>query len=107
MAHFAELDQDNIVLRVIVVDNENLLDEGGQESEQVGVEYCERLLGGRWVQTSYNARIRKSYAGAGFTYDEDRDAFISPKPDGEWVLNEETCQWERPPGYVEPVPSDE
>ncbi len=93
MAHFAELDLNNIVLRVIVVDNEVLID-NGQESEVKGITFCENLLGGRWVQTSYNGNIRKNYAGIGYTYDTQRDAFIAPQPEGEgWLLDEETCIW--------------
>jgi hypothetical protein len=99
MAHFAELDANNTVLRVIVVSNDMILDEQGQESEAVGAAFCQSLLGDdtRWVQTSYNSNFRKNYAGGGFAYDANRDAFISPKPEGEgWVLDEETCQWRNP-----------
>lgn len=96
MAHFAEIGLNNIVLRVIVVNNNDCLDENGQESEAKGIEFCRNLLGGTWLQTSYNSNIRKNYAGAGFTYDSDRDAFIAPKPYPSWVLNESTCIWEAP-----------
>jgi hypothetical protein len=93
MAHFAELDLNNIVLRVIVVGNEILLD-NAQESEAKGIAFCENLLGGRWVQTSYNGNIRKNYAGIGYTYDAQRNAFIAPKPDGDgWTLDEINCVW--------------
>lgn len=96
MAHFAELDENNIVLRVIVVSNDVLMDENGNEVEQRGIDFCHNLLGGNWKQTSYNAKFRKNYAGEGFTYDAQRDAFISPKAVPSWVLNEETCRWEPP-----------
>ena len=94
MAHFAELDATNTVTQVIVVHNNELLD-NGIESEAKGIAFCQSLFGGNWVQTSYNASIRKNYAGIGCTYDPVRDAFIPPKPEeGNWVLNEDTCRWE-------------
>jgi hypothetical protein len=96
MAHFAEIGLNNTVLRVIVVHNNECLDENGQESEAKGAEFCRNLLGGTWVQTSYNGTIRKNYAGAGFAYDAERDAFIPPKPFASWVLNEDTCLWDAP-----------
>lgn len=96
MAHFAELGADNEVLRVIVVHNNELLDGDGVEQEQLGINFCQRLFGGRWVQTSYNGSFRKNFAGNGYTYDEDRDAFIEPKPYPSWTLNEDTCIWEPP-----------
>lgn len=90
MAHFAEIDQNNTVLRVIVVDD---------SFEANGSEWCANTFGGTWVQTSYNGRIRKNYAGVGFTYDPARDAFIPPNPGyPSWTLDEATCQW------VPPVP---
>jgi hypothetical protein len=99
MAHFAELGLDNIVLRVIVVHNNELLDENGVEQEAKGQEFCRNLFGGTWVQTSYNGNKRKNYAGEGFTYDSQRDAFIPPQPFPSWVLNEDTCQWDAPVPY--------
>ena len=99
MAHFAELDANNTVLRVIVVGNDMILDEQRQESEAAGIEFCQSLFGAdtHWVQTSYNGNFRKNYAGIGYTYDQTRNAFIAPKPDGNgWVLEEETCQWRNP-----------
>lgn len=94
MAHFAQLDETNIVTQVIVVHNNELLD-NDVESEAKGIAFCQSLLGGNWVQTSYNGNIRKNYAGIGYSYDPVRDAFIPPKPEqGEWVLNEDTCKWE-------------
>jgi len=96
MAHFAELNEDNIVKRIIVVSNEDCMDQDGNENETIGALFCHNLLGGRWKQTSYNSRIRKNYAGVNYKYDEQRDAFIPPKPYDFWVLNEETCTWEPP-----------
>lgn len=78
MAHFAELDETNIVLRVIVVANDDCLDQDGVENEAIGALFCHHLLGGRWLQTSYNGRIRGKYAGIGDTYDPDTDQFIPP-----------------------------
>ena len=99
MAHFAELDDTNVVQRVIVVGNNDLLDENGNESEQKGIDFCVNLLGGIWKQTSYNATFRKNYAGAGYLYDPILDAFIQPQPYPSWILNETTCQWESPVPY--------
>ena len=96
MAHFAEIGLNNTVLRVIVVNNNELLDENGVEQEAKGAEFCRTLFGGTWVQTSYNGNIRKNYAGVGYTYDSSRDAFIPPQPYPSWTLNEDTCLWEAP-----------
>lgn len=95
MAHFAQL-ENNVVTKVIVVSNQDIVDENGQENEQRGIDFCSNLLGGTWKQTSYNGRIRKNYAGIGYTYDEGRDAFIPPKPFNSWLLDETTCQWKAP-----------
>ena len=95
MAHFAELDANNVVLRVIVVNNDELMD-NGDESEPKGIAFCQSLFGGNWVQTSYNATFRKNFAVEGAVYDAQRDAFISPKLYPSWVLNEETCRWKPP-----------
>jgi hypothetical protein len=96
MAHFAELDENNIVLQVIVVNNSELMD-GGSESEAAGIAFCQSLFPNTtWVQTSYNGNFRKNYAGFGYTYDAARDAFISPQPYPSWLLNENTCQWDAP-----------
>lgn len=100
MAHFAQLDENNTVLQVIVVGNSDcLLD--GVENETVGILFCKSLLGQqtRWRQTSYNATIRKNYAGIGYTYDPVRDAFIAPKPFPSWILDEATCRWQAPTPY--------
>jgi hypothetical protein len=96
MAHFAKLGPGNVVEQVIVVDNRDTSDPDGVEKEHIGAAFCEKLFGGTWKQTSYNGNKRKNYAGIGFTYDEQRDAFISPKPFASWVLNEDTCQWKAP-----------
>ena len=95
MAHFAELNENNQVINVIVVSNNDCLNASGEESESVGVAFCKSLLGDntQWVQTSYNANFRKHYAGIGYTYDSTRDAFIPPSPYSSWILVEETCQW--------------
>lgn len=99
MAHFAQLDENNVVTQVIVVHNNELLD-NGVESEAKGIEFCQTLFPGTtWKQTSYNGNMRKNYAGIGFTYDHSRDAFISPKPYASWVLNEQSCRWESPVPY--------
>jgi hypothetical protein len=95
MAHFAKL-ENNIVMQVMVVANQDILDENGQESEQKGIDFCFNLLGGTWKQTSYNAKIRKNYAGIGYTYDETLDAFIAPKPYNSWLLDEDKAQWKAP-----------
>ena len=91
MAHFAELDNRNIVLRVIVVPDEHEAD---------GENWCNNLFGGTWKQTSYNGNMRYNFAGIGFTYDADADAFIPPKPYNSWVLDETTYQFNAP----EPFP---
>ena len=98
MAHFAQIDNNNIVINIIVVHNNELLDQDGNEVEQKGIDFCKSLFGQdtKWIQTSYNSNFRKNYAGIGYTYDESRDAFISPKPFNSWVLNEENCLWKAP-----------
>ena len=110
MAHFTKLGLNSEVVEVHVVDNENLLDAGGNEQEQIGIDYLLGVHGGGiWVQTSYNTYggehsfggtpLRKNYAGIGYTYDEGRDAFIPPKPYDSWILDEPTCTWESPVPY--------
>lgn len=98
MAHFAELDENNVVIRVIVVSNDVLLDDNGVEQEALGAAFCEETFGGRWVQTSYSGSIRKSFAGFGYAYDPEIDAFIPPQPYPSWVLNRDTALWEAPSG---------
>lgn len=98
MAHFAELNSNNIVKQVIVIDNRVLEDENGNEVEQLGIDYCKSLFGNNtnWKQTSYNAKIRKLYAGIGCKYDEEKDAFIPPQPFSSWIFNEESWNWVAP-----------
>ena len=103
MAHFAKLNDQNVVTDVIVIANRDTSDASGVEKEYIGAAYCERLLGGRWVQTSYNGSFRKRFAGRGMIYNEDIDAFIHPTPHLGWVLNETTAEWEAPI----PMPEDE
>jgi len=100
MAHFARLDENNIVQQVIVVNNEVILD-NGVESEQKGIDFCKSLYGQdtNWKQTSFNSTIRKNFAGKGFSYDSTRDAFIDQQPYNSWTLNEDTCRWEAPVAY--------
>lgn len=101
MAHFAKLDENNVVLEVHCVNNIELLTSEGNESEAMGIAFLVRWSGGysRWKQTSYNGTIRKNYAGIGYTYDSTKDAFIPPKPFASWVLNETTCLWDAPVSY--------
>lgn len=96
MAHFAEIDGNNTVLRVIVVSNSDCLDSEGNETEKIGETFCRNLLEGTWKQTSYNAKIRKNYAGISYTYNIKLDAFIPPQPYSSWILNTEICNWESP-----------
>jgi hypothetical protein len=90
MSHFAEIDNDNKVIRVLVGDNN---DPAGDE----GYQWLINNLGGTWIKTSYNGNIRKNYAGVGFTYDADKDAFIAPEPDNAIGFDEDTCRWIVPP----------
>lgn len=100
MAHFAKLNENNIVIEVIVIDNNVLLNSDNIESEQNGIDYLNEIFGqNNWIQTSYNNNFRKNYAGKGYTYDIDRDAFIPIKPFDSWVLNENSCLWEAPLQY--------
>jgi hypothetical protein len=96
MAHFAELDENNVVKRVIVVSNADTSDANGVEKEHIGAAFCERLLGGTWKKTSYNGNIRKRYAGIGMTYNAELDAFIPEKPGDGYTLNTETADWDPP-----------
>lgn len=90
MAHFAEIDENNVVLRVLVTDN---------NAPGEGYDWLIDNLGGTWIKTSYNATIRKNFAGIGYSYDSERDAFIAPQPFPSWELNEDTCQWKAPIPY--------
>ena len=97
MAHFAKIDENNIVQQVIVVTNEDCGNLEFPESEIVGQTFLNSIgLTGTWKQTSYNSNFRKNYAGIGNIFDEDRNAFIGTTPFPSWILNEDTCQWESP-----------
>ena len=101
MAHFAKLDDNNIVLAVHVVNND-VITVNNVESEQAGIDFLTELHGyPKWKQTSYSGSMRKNYAGVGYSYNSELDAFISPKPYESWILNTDTCKWEAPI----PVPS--
>ena len=95
MAHFVRI-ENGVVVQGIVVSNQDTADEHGVEKEDIGIAFCSNLLGGTWKQTSYNARIRKNYAGIGYTYDETLDAFVPPKPFASWVLDTDKAQWKAP-----------
>lgn len=103
MAHFAELDSSNVVLRVVVIDNAKITHDN-VEDEAKGIALCRDLFGAdtNWLQTSYNGNFRKNYAGSGYRYDADLDAFIPPQPFPSWELNVAMCQWEAP----KPMPQD-
>lgn len=98
MAHFVKLDENNVVAEVIVVNNEVITDENGNEVEQLGIDFCKQLFGENteWIQASYNGTFRKRYPAFGDTYDKELDAFITPKPYPSWILNSEICDWEAP-----------
>jgi len=100
MAHFCQLDENNVVTQVIVVANEDTSDANGVEAEEIGVAFCKKLLGAdtRWKQTSYNNNMRVRYAGIGYKFYEDLNAFVPPKPFESWVLKTETADWESPVG---------
>ena len=102
MAHFAQLNENNIVTKVIVVGNEDTSDADGLEVEEIGISFCKNRYGEDtiWKQTSYNHRLRFRYAGIGYMYDEELDAFIPPKPFPSWVLVNKT--WQAPT----PMPND-
>ena len=100
MAHFARLDENNIVIQVIVVDNNRCLNSDGEEEESIGIAFCQELFGSDtiWKQTSYNHRIRNHYASGGWMYNPTLDAFVPPKPYESWVLDSETMSWVSPLG---------
>jgi hypothetical protein len=110
MASFAKIGLNSKVIEVLSVNNEVIKDSNGVEQESIGVDFLTKLTGYPiWKQTSYNTHkgihnnggtpLRKNYAGIGYTYDEDRDAFIPKKPFNSWILNEQTCLWEAPIAY--------
>lgn len=97
MAHFAKV-EDEIVTEVIVINNQDILDENGDEQESIGINFINNTLGlsGTWKQTSYNGNFRANYAGVGDTYDETNNVFIKKRPDGDnYILNETTWVWEK------------
>lgn len=96
MAHFAQINENNVVTQVIVVSNDDCGGGNYPESDPIGAAFCHNLLGGTWKQTSYNGNFRKRYAGIGYTFREDIDAFVAPQPYPSWTLNEETANWEAP-----------
>ena len=110
MASFAKIGLNNKVIEVVSVNNEVLKDSSGVEREELGIQFLNELYKWPiWKQTSYNTHggihdnggtpFRKNHAGIGYTYDEDRDAFIPKKPYNSWILNEDTCRWEAPVAY--------
>ena len=112
MASFAKIGLNNKVIEVLSVHNDVLKDADGIEQENIGIDFLTKLTGYPvWKQTSYNTYggvhnsggtpLRKNHAGIGYTYDEDRDAFIPKKPFNSWILNETTCQWEAPVAMLE------
>jgi hypothetical protein len=106
MAHFARLDENNVVTQVIVVDNVNILDESGQESEEIGIQFCKNLLGQdtNWLQTSYNGSFRKRFAGKGSRYIPEKDIFATAPNFPSWtVYDVETDEWQSP--IPRPIPS--
>ena len=98
MAHFVRI-ENGVVVQGIVVSDKDTADEHGVEKEDIGIAFCSNLLGGTWKQTSYNNRIRKHYAGIGYTYDETLDAFIAPKPFASWLLDTDKAEWKAPVDY--------
>jgi len=100
MAHFAQLDENNVVTQVIVVSNDDITDSNGVETESIGVAFCQKLLGANtnWKQTSYNSNMRVRYAGIGYSYNAELDAFVAPQPYASWTLDSETADWVSPVG---------
>ena len=97
MAHFAKIGLNSKVIEVLSVVNEVLHDSNGVEQEAIGIDFLTKLTGYPvWKQTSYNKSFRKNFAGIGYIYDEDKDAFIAPKPFNSWILNQDTCRWNAP-----------
>lgn len=101
MAHFAKLDENNIVTQVITISNQDMIDpHSGEEDEVLGIAFCKKLVGGNWKQTSYNGNMRVRYAGIGYSYNAALDAFIPPQPHASWVLDNDTASWVSPLGDV-------
>ena len=109
MAHFAQIDENNVVTQVIVVANEDTSDSNGVEVEEIGVAFCEKLLGAdtNWRQTSYNNNFRVRYAGIGYSFSEELNAFIPPKPFDSWELQSETADWQSPLGAAPALTEEE
>lgn len=104
MAHFAQLDENNIVIQVIVISNDDITDENNSENEQLGISLCKQLIGDAnsiWKQTSYNSNFRKNYARIGGKYLDEYDCFIEAQPYESWILNTETLIWDPPVPYPE------
>lgn len=102
MAHFAKLDDNNIVIDMLVVYDHDTADENGIEKEEIGQKFLSESIGGKWVQYSYNNRIRKQCPAIGYRYDEDGDVFVAPKPFKQWILNS-NYDWEAPISEPEPI----
>jgi len=100
LAHFAQLDENNVVTQVIVVGNDDIKDVNGNEVESIGVAFCQKLLGAdtNWKQTSYNSNMRVRYAGIGYSYNAELDAFVAPQPYASWTLDSGTADWVSPLG---------
>ena len=109
MAHFAQLDENNVVTQVIVVSNDDITDSNGVETESIGVAFCQKLVGAdtNWKQTSYNNNLRVRYAGIGYIYNEELDAFVPPKPYTSWTLNNATADWVSPHGDAAALTDDQ
>lgn len=99
MAQFAELDVNNTVIRVVTVSDMVMKDVNGVLQEELGIAFCHNLYDGIWKETRTDGTLRKNFASVGYTYDLNRDAFISPKPFASWVLDETTCRWKPPIPY--------
>ena len=93
MAHYAQISDGTVIKLIVVHNNELLVD--GIETESKGAEFCHNLFGGEWIQTSYNNRIRKQYAGIGYTYDSVKDQFVAPRPFASWTLDSNN-DWQAP-----------
>ena len=117
MAHFAELDSNNVVKQVIVVADADTADAQGNHMESIGIAFCQRLIGGNWKQTSYNTQggthtnggtpFRGNYAGIGYTYDTLHDVFYAPQPYPSWTISEPTWIWTPPVPYPTDVGTEE
>ena len=109
MAHFAQLDENNVVTQVIVVSNDDCTDSNGTETESIGVAFCQKLLGAdtNWKQTSYNDSMRVRYAAIGYSYNASLDAFVPPQPYDSWTLDSGTADWVSPLGAAPALTDDQ